>query len=315
MAAALAQRFGKLDIFVSCAAVLGQLSPAGHYEPALWQEIIDVNLTANWRLIRALDPLLRAAPAGRAIFATCAAARAREPFWAPYAASKAGLEALVKTYAEEIAHSSVRANLVDPGPMRTALRFAAFPFEDRDKIKPPEDATEAFVDARRGILHEERRALDALKENAPRGRGREARLSTTRGQCTFTPPFSFVLSCRWMPMLPLPLVAAPPLALPERRVRTSAPSSGAVATLPCVRAPLFIAPDFAPALPFAPMPAPTPTPTPGAVTPTLLLLFAPTPSCAACTGPNAKVAAPSASEETRTSDFEIACIGVIPSNR
>ena len=145
MAAALAQRFGKLDILVSCAAVLGQLSPAGHYEPALWQEVIDVNLTANWRLIRALDPLLRAAPAGRAIFATCAAARASEPFWAPYAASKAGLEALVKTYAEEIAHSSVRANLVDPGPMRTALRFAAFPFEERDKIKPPEDATEAFV--------------------------------------------------------------------------------------------------------------------------------------------------------------------------
>ena len=145
MAAALAQRFGKLDIFISCAAVLGQLSPTGHYEPALVQEIIDVNLTANWRLIRALDPLLRAAPAARAIFTTCAAARATEPFWAPYAASKAGLEALVKTYAEEIARSSVRANLVDPGPMRTALRFAAFPFEERDKIKPPEDATEAFV--------------------------------------------------------------------------------------------------------------------------------------------------------------------------
>jgi NAD(P)-dependent dehydrogenase (short-subunit alcohol dehydrogenase family) len=145
MAAALAERFGKLDILVSCAAVLGHLAPTGDFDPALVQEIMDVNVTANWRLIRALDPLLRAAPAGRAIFATCAAARVAEPYWGPYPASKAALEAMVKTYAEETAQSSIRANLVDPGPMRTALRFAAFPFEERDKIKPPEDATEAFV--------------------------------------------------------------------------------------------------------------------------------------------------------------------------
>jgi NAD(P)-dependent dehydrogenase (short-subunit alcohol dehydrogenase family) len=145
MAASLHQRFGRIDIFVSCAAALGHLAPTGHFDPALWQEIIDVNLTANWRLIRALDPLLRASPAGRAIFATCIAARETEPYWAPYAASKAALEALVKSYAEEVAQSTLRVNLVDPGPMRTALRFAAFPFEERDKIKPPEDATEPFV--------------------------------------------------------------------------------------------------------------------------------------------------------------------------
>lgn len=145
MAASLHERFGKLDIFVSCAAALGHLAPTGHFDPALWQEIVDVNVTANWRLIRALDPLLRASQAGRAIFTTCIAARESEPYWAPYAASKAALEALVKAYAEEIAQTSLRVNLVDPGPMRTALRFAAFPFEERDKIKPPEDATEPFV--------------------------------------------------------------------------------------------------------------------------------------------------------------------------
>jgi NAD(P)-dependent dehydrogenase (short-subunit alcohol dehydrogenase family) len=145
MAASLYQRFGRIDIFVSCAAALGHLAPTGHFEPALVQEVIDVNFTANWRLIRALDPLLRASPAGRAIFATCIAARETEPYWAPYAASKAALEALVKSYAEEVAQSTLRVNLVDPGPMRTALRFAAFPFEERDKIKPPEDATEPFV--------------------------------------------------------------------------------------------------------------------------------------------------------------------------
>lgn len=145
MAAALAERFGKLDILAACAGTLGHLAPAGHIEPGLWQEIIDTNLTANWRLIRALDPLLRAAPQGRAIFATCAAARRPEAYWSAYAASKAGLEALVKSYADEIENTQARANLVDPGPLRTDLRFAAFPFEDRSALRAPEDATEAFV--------------------------------------------------------------------------------------------------------------------------------------------------------------------------
>ncbi len=145
MAASIAERFGRLDILVSCAATLGHLAPTGHYEPALWQEIIDVNLTANWRLVRALDPGLRASPAGRAIFTTCAAARGPEPYWSAYAASKAGLEAMIASYAQEIEQSTLRVNLVDPGPMRTALRFAAFPFEDRAALRAPEDATEAFV--------------------------------------------------------------------------------------------------------------------------------------------------------------------------
>jgi NAD(P)-dependent dehydrogenase (short-subunit alcohol dehydrogenase family) len=145
MAVSIAERFGQLDIIAACAGTLGHLAPTGHFEPALWQEIIDVNLAANWRLIRALDQLLRASPAGRAIFATCAAARGPEPYWSAYAASKAGLEAMIESYAQEIGQTTVRANLVDPGPLRTALRFAAFPFEDRARIKPAEDATEPFV--------------------------------------------------------------------------------------------------------------------------------------------------------------------------
>lgn len=145
MAASLHQRFGRLDILAACAGVLGHLAPAGHFELALWQELIDVNLTANWRLIRALDPLLRLSPSGRAIFATCAAARDAQPYWSAYGASKAALEAMVRSYAAEIAQSTVRANLVDPGPMATELRFAAFPFEERAQLKSPDDATAAFV--------------------------------------------------------------------------------------------------------------------------------------------------------------------------
>ena len=145
MAASLRQRFGRLDVLTSCAGVLGHLAPTGHFDPALWQEVIDVNLTANWRLIRALDPLLRLSSAGRAIFTTCAAARDAAPYWSAYGASKAALEAVVKSYAAEIAQSTVKANLIDPGPMQTDLRFAAFPFEDRTKLKPPEEATEPFV--------------------------------------------------------------------------------------------------------------------------------------------------------------------------
>lgn len=145
MAASLQQRFGRLDVLASCAGMLGHLAPTGHFDPTLWQEVIDVNLTANWRLIRALDPLLRLSSAGRAIFATCEAARHPAPYWSAYGASKAALEAMVKSYAAEIAQSTVKANLVDPGPMQTELRFAAFPFEDRSALRSPDDATEPFV--------------------------------------------------------------------------------------------------------------------------------------------------------------------------
>jgi NAD(P)-dependent dehydrogenase (short-subunit alcohol dehydrogenase family) len=146
LAASVEQRFGRLDILVSCAAVIGHLAPTGHLPANLYREIMDVNLAANWQLLSAFDPLLKRGPAGRAIFTTCEAARRALPFWGAYAASKAGLEAMVRVYANEIGHGAMRANLVDPGPLRTELRAAAFPFEDRAALKLPKAATEAFVD-------------------------------------------------------------------------------------------------------------------------------------------------------------------------
>lgn len=139
------ERFGKLDIVVGNAGVLPQLSPTGHLDPKVWQEIIDVNLTANWRLIRSLDPLLRRSDAGRAIFTTCAAGREAGAYWNAYAASKAGLEALVRSYAAEIANTPIRANLVDPGSVHTRLRNNAFPGEDKASLRRPEDVTEPFL--------------------------------------------------------------------------------------------------------------------------------------------------------------------------
>jgi len=146
LAAAIYQRFQKLDILVGNAAEFGTFSPLGHIDPKLWGEIIDLNLTANWRLIRAMDPLLRAAPRGRAIFVTSGIARSPRAYWGPYAVSKAGLEALVKTYAAEVEKTNVRANLIGPGVVRTRLRARVFPGEDPMKLPPPESVAEAFVE-------------------------------------------------------------------------------------------------------------------------------------------------------------------------
>ncbi|HWB49880.1 MAG TPA: SDR family NAD(P)-dependent oxidoreductase [Stellaceae bacterium] len=145
LAAAIYQRFERLDILVGNAAEFGTFSPLAHIDPKLWDEVIALNLTANWRLIRAMDPLLRAAEHGRAIFVTSGIARAPRAYWGPYAVSKAGLEALVKTYAAEIAKTRVRANLVGPGVVRTRLRARVFPGEDPMTLPPPESVAEAFV--------------------------------------------------------------------------------------------------------------------------------------------------------------------------
>ena len=146
LAAALYQRYGRLDILVGNAAEFGVLSPLGHIDPALWDEIIAVNLTANWRLIRVMDPLLRLAPGGRAIFVTSRLGRDAPPYYGPYAVSKAGLETLVRTYAGEIARTAVRANLIDPGIVRTRLRAAIFPGENPAALPPPESVADAFLD-------------------------------------------------------------------------------------------------------------------------------------------------------------------------
>jgi NAD(P)-dependent dehydrogenase (short-subunit alcohol dehydrogenase family) len=145
LGATLYERFGKLDILVGNAGILGILSPLGHVKPAVWAETMDVNLTANWRLIRSLDPLLRQSDAGRAIFVTSGAARHPHAYWGPYAVSKAALEMLVKTYAAETAKTNVRANLVDPGAVRTAMRAQAYPGEDPTALPAPDDVTEVFV--------------------------------------------------------------------------------------------------------------------------------------------------------------------------
>ena len=146
MAAALFERYRRLDILVGNAGELGAFSPLSHIAPDMWQQVVDLNLTANWRLIRAMDPLLRAAPAGRAIFVTSAAARSTYAYWGPYAVSKAGLEELVRIYAAEIARTTVRANLIDPGVVRTRLRNRGFPGEDVTLLPPPESVTDAFLD-------------------------------------------------------------------------------------------------------------------------------------------------------------------------
>ena len=145
MGAALYERFGKLDVLVGNAGVLGALSPMGHFAPETWAEVIDVNLTANWRLIRSLDPLLRLSQAGRVVFTTCSAALDVTPYWGAYAASKAALETMARIYAGEVTKTTIKVNLVDPGIVATNLRAQGFPGEDRARLKAPEDVTEPFV--------------------------------------------------------------------------------------------------------------------------------------------------------------------------
>jgi len=146
MGQAIHERFGRLDILVGNAGVLGTLSPVGHIEPKDWDEVLAVNLTANWRLIRSCDPLLQASEAGRAIFVTSGVARHVVPYWGGYAVSKAALEMLVGIYAAENARTNVRANILDPGAARTAMRAKAMPGEDPNTLPAPESITDAFVD-------------------------------------------------------------------------------------------------------------------------------------------------------------------------
>jgi NAD(P)-dependent dehydrogenase (short-subunit alcohol dehydrogenase family) len=139
------ERFGKLDILVGNAGVLGPLSPLGHVSEKDWNEVLNVNLSANWRLLRTLDPLLRKSDAGRAILVTSEAACNCRAYWGPYSVSKAALEALVKTYAAEMSDTNVRANLVNPGAVATAMRAKAMPGEDPETLPKPEDLAETFV--------------------------------------------------------------------------------------------------------------------------------------------------------------------------
>ena len=142
---AIAERFGRLDILVGNAGVLGTLTPVHQIEPSEWDEVLAVNLTANWRLIRTLDPLLRRSDAGRAMFVSSGVAGGKA-YWGSYAVSKTALEALVFTWAQETAKTNLRINLIDPGGVRTIMRATAFPGEDPMSLPAPDEITDVFVE-------------------------------------------------------------------------------------------------------------------------------------------------------------------------
>lgn len=139
------ERWGKLDILVANAGVLGVISPIGHVEAKTFNKVINVNLTSTWRLIRSLDPLLRKSDAGRAILISSGAASSARAFWAPYAASKAGVEVMGRSWAEETQNMALRVNNVDPGPTRTAMRAQAMPGEDPESLPTPQSVAEKIV--------------------------------------------------------------------------------------------------------------------------------------------------------------------------
>lgn len=145
LGAAIFERWKKLDILVGNAGILGKLTPLGHVEPKLFDDVMAVNVTANWRLIRSLDPLLRASAAGRAVFVTSGAAQHPLPYWGPYSISKAALEAMVRTYAAENSTTSVRANCFSPGPTRTKMRAQAMPGEDPETLPSAEEVAAQLV--------------------------------------------------------------------------------------------------------------------------------------------------------------------------
>jgi NAD(P)-dependent dehydrogenase (short-subunit alcohol dehydrogenase family) len=146
LALALHERFKRLDVLVGNAGILGPLSPLGHVEAAAWEEVMAVNVTANWRLIRAMDPLLQRSDAGRVVFLTSGVAALALAYWGPHAASKAALEVLARTYAAETATTPVRVNVFAPGPIRTRMRAQAMPGEDPMTLETPDKAAEKIVE-------------------------------------------------------------------------------------------------------------------------------------------------------------------------
>jgi NAD(P)-dependent dehydrogenase (short-subunit alcohol dehydrogenase family) len=139
-------RWGKLDIFIANAGLLGPLSPLPHITADAWDLVMKVNLEANWRLIRTLDPLLRLSDAGRAAFVTSGVASEHHAYWGPYAVSKAGIEALARTWAAEAMNSALRINLINPGPTATQMRAKAFPGEDPETLPKPADLAPLFLE-------------------------------------------------------------------------------------------------------------------------------------------------------------------------
>jgi NAD(P)-dependent dehydrogenase (short-subunit alcohol dehydrogenase family) len=145
LGAAIFERWKKLDILIGNAGLLGKLTPVPHIDPKSWDDVMAVNVTANYRLIRSCDPLLRMAPHGRAVFVTSGLAYKCFPYWGTYSISKAALEAMVKTYASEMTTSNVRANCFSPGPTRTRMRATAMPGEDPMSIPSADEVAAQIV--------------------------------------------------------------------------------------------------------------------------------------------------------------------------
>jgi len=140
------ERWGRLDGFFANAGVLGEITPAPHTDPKKWDEVMAVNITANYRFIRSLDPLLRASDAGRALFVSSSVAQTHPAYWGAYAASKAALEAFVSCYAKEIEVTTLKVNLLNPGATRTAMRAKAMPGEDASTLPDPADLAPLIVE-------------------------------------------------------------------------------------------------------------------------------------------------------------------------
>lgn len=146
LGAAIFERWGMLDGLVANAGLLGSLTPLPHIDPSEFDKVMSINLTANFRLLRSLDLLLRQSAAGRAVFVSSGAAQASKPYWGMYSASKAALDSLVKTYAQEMAKTKVRANVFYPGAVRTAMRAKAMPGEDPETLPQPTAVAPALID-------------------------------------------------------------------------------------------------------------------------------------------------------------------------
>lgn len=159
------ERWKKLDILVANAAMLGTMGPLAHVKPRDWDAVIETNITANFRLIRSFDVLLRAADAGRAVFITSHITQVKRAYWGPYATTKAAVEALATTYAMETSKTSLKVNVIDPGAMRTAMRAEAFPGEDPDTLPAPEEIAPFILKALRPdfTLTGERLTISDLK--------------------------------------------------------------------------------------------------------------------------------------------------------
>lgn len=143
---ALHERYGKLDVMVLNAAILGPLSPLSHVEPKAWNDVIAVNVTANWHFIRSMEPLLVKSDAGRAVLITSGAAWSGTAYWGPYAISKSAIDTMARTWAAENAITSLKVNLFNPGPIRTRMRAAAFPGEDPEELKTPDEAAQKILE-------------------------------------------------------------------------------------------------------------------------------------------------------------------------